>query len=55
MYELIYFIAFVYVLVAQILALYFWYLWSQCHGFWNTLFIGSFVSEFKGLLWPFFI
>ena len=55
MYSIIYFLLFIYVMVSQVLALYFWYLWAQCHGFWSTVFIGPFVSEFKGILWPFFI
>lgn len=45
----------IYIIISQILACYFWYLWSQDHGFWSSLFIGPIVGEFKGLLWPFFI
>ena len=45
----------IYMIMSQIFMLYFWYEWSQYHGFLNTLIIGPFVSEFKGLLFPFFI
>ena len=34
---------------------YFWYLWAQNHDFLVAMFIGPFVGEFQGLLWPFFI
>jgi len=45
----------VYLFVSQIYVLYFWYLYSKTHDFINTLFIGPFVAEFKGLLFPFFM
>jgi len=44
-----------YFIASQLYALYFWYLYAQSHEFIATLFIGPFVAEFKGLLWPFFI
>mgnify|MGYP003657906779 CR=1 FL=1 len=44
-----------YFMVSQFAAVYFWYLFAQNHEFITTLFIGPFVGEFKGLLWPFFI
>jgi hypothetical protein len=44
-----------YLITAHIFMLYFWYLWSQDHGFLSTLFIGPIVGEIKGLLFPFFI
>lgn len=44
-----------YVIIAHICMLYFWYLWSQNHGFLSTVFIGPIVAEIKGLLFPFFI
>jgi hypothetical protein len=44
-----------YILVAQFFALYFWYLYGKDHGFLASVFIGPIVSEFKGLLFPFFI
>lgn len=46
---------YVYLITAHVCALYFWYLWSQDHGFLSTLFIGPIVGEIKGLLFPFFI
>lgn len=49
------FIIAVYLLISQIMTLYFWWLWSQDHGFWSTVFIGLIVGELKGLLWIFFI
>lgn len=45
----------IYFLVSQILAVYFWYLLAQDHGFFYTIFIGPFEAELKGLLWPIFI
>lgn len=45
----------IYFLVSQVLAIYFWYLLAQEHGFLYTIFIGPFEAEFKGLLWPIFI
>lgn len=45
----------IYLIVAQILMLYFWYIIAQIHGFAYTIFIGPFEAEIKGLLWPFFI
>ena len=44
-----------YIIIAQVCALYFWYVYAQSHGFLATLFIGPWVGEFKGLLFPFFI
>jgi hypothetical protein len=48
-------ILWIYLICSQIFTLYFWYLWSNDHSFINTIVIGPFVSEFKGLLFPFFI
>jgi hypothetical protein len=45
----------VYSVVSQICAAYFLYLIAQSHEFAYALFIGPFIAEFKGLLWPFFI
>jgi len=45
----------IYLITAHIFMLYFWYQWSQDHGFLSTVFIGPIVSEIKGLLFPFFI
>jgi hypothetical protein len=46
---------YVYILVAQIFTLYFWYEYSQDHNFIETLFIGPIIGEIKGLLFPFFL
>jgi hypothetical protein len=46
---------YIYLTVSQVMAMYFWYLWAQTHGFLSSLFIGPIVGEFKGLLFPFFI
>jgi hypothetical protein len=46
---------YLYILVSQIFAAYFWYEFAQDHGFLSTLFIGPIVGEIKGLLFPFFI
>lgn len=48
-------VLYIYFIAAHIFMLYFWYLWSQTHGFLSTLIIGPIVSEIKGLLFPFFI
>lgn len=45
----------IYLIISQVMTLYFWYLWAQDHGFWSTIFFGPIVGEFKGLLFPFFI
>lgn len=48
-------IMYIYIIVAQIFMAYFWYQWSQDHGFLSTVFIGPIIGEIKGLLFPFFI
>jgi len=53
--ELLLIMMWVYMIAAHICTLWFWYLWSQSHGFLSTIFIGPFVAEIKGLLFPFFI
>jgi hypothetical protein len=45
----------IYLVISQIMALYFWWEWAHEHGFWSSLIIGPFVAEFKGFLWFFFI
>jgi hypothetical protein len=52
---LLYNLAMLYIMIGQVFALYFWYLYAQNHGFLASLFIGPIVGEFKGLLFPFFI
>ena len=49
------FIGVIYLIISQIMACYFWWLWAQDHGFLNSLLIGPLVGEIKGLLWIFFI
>ena len=44
-----------YVIMSQILALYFLYIWSNSHGFLNTITLGVIISEIKGIFFPFFI
>jgi len=51
----LYNLAMLYIMIGQVFALYFWYLYAQNHGFLASLFIGPIVGEFKGLLFPFFI
>ena len=46
---------YVYIITAHVFMAYFWYQWSQDHGFLSTVFIGPIVGEIKGLLFPFFI
>jgi hypothetical protein len=51
----LYQLATLYIIISQLFALYFWYLFSQDNTFLATLVIGPIVGEFKGLLFPFFI
>jgi hypothetical protein len=44
-----------YAIMSQILALYFLYIWSNSHGFLNTITLGVIISEIKGIFFPFFI
>jgi len=55
--KLLTYLAIIYVVMSQLCAIYFWYLWAKDpdNGFLSTIFIGPIVAEFKGLLWPFFI
>lgn len=46
---------YIYLIISQIMTLYFWYMWAQNHGFLSSLFIGPLVGEFKGIFFPFFI
>lgn len=46
---------YLYLIAAHVCMLWFWYQWSQTHGFFSTLIIGPIISEIKGLLFPFFI
>jgi hypothetical protein len=48
-------IVMIYMGVATLSSLFFWYVEAQTHGFMYTLFIGPIVGGIKGLLWPFFI
>lgn len=48
-------IGYLYLIISQIMTLYFWWQWAQDHGFWSSILIGPLVGEFKGLLWVFFI
>ena len=47
--------AYLYLIISQFMAAYFWWDYAQNHGFLSTMVIGPFVAEFKGLLWIFFI
>jgi hypothetical protein len=51
----LYIIITLYIVLSQIFAMYFWFLYAQNHGFIATLIIGPIVGEIKGLLFPFFI
>jgi hypothetical protein len=46
---------YVYFFVAHIFTFYFWFQWAQTHSFLSSLFLGPFVAEIKGLLFPFFM
>jgi hypothetical protein len=45
----------IYLIMSQIMTLYFLYLWSNSHGFLNTITLGVIISEIKGIFFPFFI
>lgn len=48
-------IGYIYLIISQIMTLYFWWQWAQDHSFWSSVFIGPIVGELKGLFWIFFI
>jgi len=48
-------ISIIYLIMSQIMTLYFLYLWSNNHSFLNTITLGVIISEIKGILFPFFI
>lgn len=41
----------IYLVISQVMTLYYWYDYAQHNGFAATVFIGPFVAEFKGLFW----
>jgi hypothetical protein len=45
----------IYLIMSQIMTLYFLYIWSNSHGFLNTITLGVIISEIKGIFFPFFI
>ena len=49
------YIFFTYVILSQFFAVYFWYIYVKNHDFLMSIFVGPFIAEFKGLLWPLFI
>lgn len=42
-----------YLVIWQIMTLVYWVEYSGKHDFWDTVFFGFFVAEFKGLFWIF--
>lgn len=52
---ILYVLVYIYILVSEIFAAYYWYEYAQDHGFLSSLFIGPIVGEIKGLLFPFFM
>jgi len=48
-------ISVIYLIMSQIMALYFLYLWSNNYSFLNTITLGVLISEIKGIFFPFFI
>ncbi len=49
------FIIIVYFLASQVMAVRFWIEWFADHTLINSIFLGTLVAEFKGLLWVLFI
>jgi hypothetical protein len=48
-------ISIIYLIMSQIMTLYFLYIWSNTHSFLNTITLGVIISEIKGIFFPFFI
>jgi len=48
-------LAWLYFIISQFMACYFWWLYAKQNGFWSSVFIGPIIAEVKGLLWIFFI
>tara|TARA_R110002012_G_scaffold315742_1_gene529952 strand:+ start:1625 stop:1810 length:186 start_codon:yes stop_codon:yes gene_type:complete len=48
-------IVYIYLLFTQLFAAYFFWEYLQENSFLESIIFGSFVAEFKGLLFPFFI
>lgn len=48
-------IIYVYLIIGQIMAVYFWWQLAQENSFLYSITIGPFLAEIKGLLWIFFI
>jgi hypothetical protein len=48
-------ISIIYLIMSQIMTLYFLYIWSNNHSFLNTITLGVIISEIKGIFFPFFI
>lgn len=44
-----------YVIVWQVLSVYWWWKMMKADSFFMGIFIDPFIAEFKALLWPFFI
>jgi len=44
-----------YFFCSQLCAMYFWWEYSSTHSFIDSTILGTIISEFKGLLFPFFI
>ncbi len=48
-------IGYIYLIISQIMTLYFWWQWAKVHGFLSSVIVGPIVGELKGLLWIYFI
>ncbi len=44
-----------YFIISQIMTIVYWIEYSNQHEFWETVFLGFFVAEFKGIFWILFI
>lgn len=45
----------IYILISQIMALYYTWMWIKMHDFWPGVLVAPFVGEIKGLFWIFLI
>ncbi len=46
---------YLYLIVSQFAAIYFWWQWANDNSFLSSLIIGPLIGEIKGLLWIFFV
>ncbi|HRL70223.1 MAG: hypothetical protein KA463_02625 [Flavobacterium sp.] len=48
-------IGYIYLIISQFMAIYFWWQWANENSFLSSILVGPVVGEIKGLLWIFFV